>query len=88
MKIILKPNEKQMETLSKVSKITGVDYDGLEYGQDITIESLFDALADMICECHNKEEQVDDMIQDINDNYEPRKINPYDEYGVSEKDFR
>lgn len=64
MKIILKPNEKQMETLSKVSKITGVNYDGLEWDEDITIESLFDALADMVCEYNNKEEQINDMIQE------------------------
>ena len=60
MKIILKPNEKQMETLTKVSKITGVDYDGLEYGKDITHDSLIEALEDMVVEYHRIEEQLQD----------------------------
>lgn len=60
MKIILKPNEKQMETLAKVSQITGVDYDGLEYGKDITIDSLLNALADMVVEYHKLEEKIED----------------------------
>lgn len=62
MEIILKPNGKQMETLAKVSSITGVDYDGLEYGKDITIDSLLDALADMVCEYHRLEEKIEDDV--------------------------
>lgn len=60
MEMILKPNEKQMKILAKVSKITGVDYDGLEWGKDITPDSLIEALEDMICEYHNLEEKLQD----------------------------
>jgi hypothetical protein len=60
MNIILKPNEKQMETLAKVSQITGVDYDGLEWGKDITPDSLIEALADMVVEYHRLEEKLED----------------------------
>jgi len=87
MEVILKPTEKELETLTKVTEITGVDYDGLEWHQDITIESLINALDDMIFEYHNKEDEIRDLKQEIDNNYEPRKIDPYEEYGVSRKDF-
>lgn len=60
MEIILKPNEKQMEILTKVSEITGVDYDSKEWHQDITIESLLNALSDMLCEYHRLEEKIEE----------------------------
>lgn len=70
MEIILKLNEKQMETLTKVSEITGVDYDGLQWNINITPDRLIEALEDMICEYHKKEEELDDLKQNIEDNYE------------------
>ena len=70
MKIILEPNEKQMEVLTKVSEITGVDYDGIEWGIDVTPDRLIEALEDMICEYHKKEEDLEDLKQNIEDNYE------------------
>lgn len=63
MEIILKPNEKQMEILSKVSEITNTDYNGLQWNQDITPDSLLEALADMIYEYHNLEEELQDHKQ-------------------------
>ena len=60
MELIIKPNEKELETLTKVSDITGVDYDSKEWNEDITIKSLFDALEDMVCLYHKKEEELQD----------------------------
>lgn len=87
MEVILKPNEKEMETLTKVSEITGVDYNGKEWNEDITIESLINALDDMIYEYHNKEEEIEDLKHDLEENYQPKPFDPYDEYGVSRNDF-
>lgn len=87
MEVILKPTEKELETLSKVSDITGVDYDGKEFHEDITVDSLIRALKDMVYEYHNLEEDLEKLKQDMEDNYEPKKIDPYDEFGVSRKDF-
>lgn len=87
MEVILKPNEKEMETLTKVSEITGVDYNGKEWNEDITIESLINALDDMIYEYHNKEEEIEDLKHDLEENFQPKPFDPYKEYGVSEKDF-
>ena len=61
MEMILKPTEKEMETLTKVSEITGVDYDGKEWHQDITANSLIEALRDMIIEYHKLEEELEEQ---------------------------
>lgn len=33
------------------------------------------------------EEKIKDMEDDIEEFYEPKKFNPYEEYGISERDF-
>ena len=40
---------------------------------------------DMFCEIDSLEEKIEDMEQDIRDNYKP--ISPYEMYGVNERDF-
>lgn len=60
MELIIKPNEKEMETLTKVSEITDVDYDGKEWHKELTIKNLFDALSDMVVEYHRLEEKLED----------------------------
>ena len=87
METILKPNEKELETLTKVSEITGVDYDGKEWHQDLTPETLIEALKDMICEYHRIEEELEEHKKHCEEFHEEKKIDPYDYYGVSEKDF-
>ena len=44
-------------------------------------------IEDLIVEYHRKEEQLEDLKQDLEDNYVPRRIDPYEEYGVSRNDF-
>ena len=70
------------ELEKKVVEITGVDYTG-----ELSLEDIENMIKDLICEYHKVEEKLEDIKQDINDNYVPRKVNPYEEYGISEKDF-
>lgn len=87
MEMILKPTEKEMETLAKVSEITGVDYDGKEWHQDITANSLIEALRDMIIEYHKLEEELEEQKEYCEKNHTAKRINYYEEYGISERDF-
>ena len=72
----------------RISDKTGTDYDGIVLGDDLfyiepeTIEAMFE---DLFCEIDSLEEKIEDMEQDIRDNYKP--ISPYEMYGVSERDF-
>lgn len=80
------------ETLKKVSDITLVDYDIKWFDAEnidgyIDSESLLSMIEDLIVEYNHKKEEIEDLHQDIEDNYEPKRIDPYDYYGVSRSDF-
>ena len=80
------------ETLKKASDITLVDYDikwfdAENYEGYIDSEGLLSMIEDLIVEYNHKQEEIEDIKQDIEDNYTPRRIDPYEEYGVSRNDF-
>lgn len=80
------------ETLKKVSDITLVDYDIKWFDAEnvegyIDSEGLLSMIEDLIVEYNRKKEELEDLYQDIEDNYEPKRIDPYDYYGVSRSDF-
>ncbi len=71
--------------LNEVEKITMTEYskqNGL-----LEADSVEPMLYDLICEIHHLEDKIKDLENDIENNYELKNINPYEEYGVSEKDF-
>lgn len=76
------------ELYMRISNLTNTDYEGIVLSDDLfyvepeVIESMFE---DMFCEIDSLEEKIEDMEQDIKDNYKP--ISPYEMYGVSERDF-
>lgn len=69
----------------KIETITGTDYDFK--GNFLPSESIISIIEDLIYEIHRLEEEKKDREQDIENNYEPKKFNPYIEYGVSEDEF-
>lgn len=81
------------EVYEKISEITGVDYEGMYYKDPdidyllVFSEAVNNMLEDMLVEYNRKVEEIEDLKQDIEDNYEPKKIDPYEEYGISINDF-
>lgn len=51
----------------------------------LSIEDLLVVLEELYADKERLEEELDDIIQDVRDNYKP--ISPYEKYGVSERDF-
>lgn len=80
-----KLTNEDLEKLNKIADITGVDYE--LKNNLVPVDSLIYALKDMLYEYHKKEDELADLKQDLEDNYEPKKIDPYEEYGVSRYDF-
>ena len=78
-------SDKDLEKIKKISDITGTDYE-LKWNL-VPVDSLIYALLDMLTEYTNKQEEIEDLKQDIEDNYEQKKIDPYEEYGISMNDF-
>lgn len=88
----MKIDDSNYLTIKSVSDITLVDYDIKWYDAEnhegyIEEDSILSMLDDLMAELHNKEEELQDLKQDIEDNYQPKKIDPYEEYGISRNDF-
>lgn len=70
------------ELEEKVGEITGVDYTGM-----LNVEDIENIIKDLITEYNVLKEQIEDIKQDRDNNYTPKHIDPYEEYGVSRNDF-
>ena len=78
-------SESELRRIEEISSVTGVDYE--LKGNFIPVESLLVAAEDMLVECETLAEKLQDLREEISENYELKKVNPYIEYGVSERDF-
>lgn len=78
-------NDTELKRIEEISSITGSDYE--LKGNFIPVESLLAAAEDMLMEYGVLEEKLNDLQQEISENYEIKRVNPYIEYGVSEHDF-
>lgn len=73
------------ELYEKICDITGTCYGAI--GEFLPPEGIISMLEDLLFEIDAKNEQLEDMENDIKENYILKENNPYDEYGVSERDF-
>ena len=79
------------ELYEKISKLTGTDYEAL-YTKNPDDEFIFifndsieNMLQDLLSEIDRLEEKIEDMDQDIEDNYRPIPV--AEQVGISDKDF-
>lgn len=80
-KLYMSLNKDQLGRLEDASNITEIDYEIKD--SQIEVEALYDVIFDLVHEYHRLEEKY----EDLRENSEPRRFNPYIEYGVSEHDF-
>lgn len=81
--------EYEYNLLQRISKKLSLKIDIKEIDDKYYItneeyHSVMDELYDSYC---HLEERIEDMEYDIQENYEPKKFDPYKEYGVSKNDF-
>ena len=86
----MRVDESNYEILEKASKITVTDYDIKWFDVEnidgyIDNDSIISMIEDLICEVGRLEERIDDLEQDIEDNYKPIPI--AEQLGISDKDF-
>lgn len=74
-----------LKTINRASDITCTDYELL--GNFIPVESMMCIVEDLLLEIVHLKECIEDMEQDIENNYDRKEFDPYDEYGVSRNDF-
>lgn len=57
------------------------------YTNPLSEDDALDIIEELVSELEHKEEELSDLQNDIENNYELKRIDPYEEYGVSERDF-
>ena len=67
--IFYKLNEKERVILNQVSEITITDYEADKLY--VPVDNLISALAELLYAYHVKEEELQDLEQDLKDNYKP-----------------
>lgn len=71
--------------LKEVEDITDVNY---EYKEDrVPISSIAYMLKDLVYENNLKKHELEEIKEDIDERYELKPIDPYDEYDLAREDF-
>lgn len=76
-------NELTDQELKKITNYTGTKYDVQLQLND----SAYSLIQDLLSEIEYRDQIIQEMKEDIEYNYRPRFNNPYEEYGISQKDF-
>lgn len=62
--------------------------DKIEYkGEFYTKDELIDVLMEEVYELERDNEDLQSEIDNMKENYVPRQVDPYQEYGLSQSDF-
>lgn len=62
--------------------------DKIEYkGEFYTKDELIDVLMEEVYELERDNEDLQSEIDNMKENYVPRQVDPYEEYGLSQSDF-
>lgn len=73
------------ELIDEVEEITDVDYERKE--NMLLADNVISIIKDLIYEIHKRDEKIQDIEEEIKEKYELKNIDPYTEYGISERDF-
>ena len=71
------------ETLQKIQDITGTDYEAL--GELLPSDSINDIIEDLMLEIDRLNEELEDVKQDMEENYKRIPVN--EQYEVYDRDF-
>lgn len=71
--------------LKEIENITDVDYENK--GDLVPISSIAYMLKDLIYENNLKSQEIENLKEDVKERYELKEFNPYEEYGISEREF-
>lgn len=73
------------EKIKEIEEITMTDYEAkLGYIQSDNLVSMID---DLLYELHNLQDKLKDLQNEMENNYELKDYDAYEEFGVSKEDF-
>lgn len=80
-----KVTDDELKTLERAANFTGGDYEIM--GNFVPVNKMLNMVEDLLIELGKSDEKIRDMEQDIENNFEPKNIDPYEELGLSRGDF-
>ena len=88
----MKIDENKYYILKNAIDITLVNYDIKWFDAEnidgyIDSEELLSIIQDLVVEYHKKEEELEELKEHCKEHHQEKKIDYYDEYGISERDF-
>lgn len=75
---------------NRICEITGTDYEMAKSKDEESVLAYHDLdtmLEDLVWAYGCLEEHLEDFKRDVEENYELKPFDPYDEYGISKSDF-
>lgn len=78
-------NLDELELIDKISKITNTAYP--KRNDLIKVDYILNAMRDLLVNYESLDNEYEEFKNYIDGNYEKKEINPYEEYGISERDF-
>ena len=75
----------EMEMFNDISRITNTEYSRRE--DLIRVDTILSALQELLMKYNSLDYEYEEFKNYIDGNYEKKEINPYEEHGVSERDF-
>lgn len=80
-----KLDEYYIKMIKEASDITRENYEIVD--DFIDIEELFGVIETLIYTANDWKEKYQDLETDLEENYELKPFDPYEEYGISQSDF-
>lgn len=82
----------ELETYLRVQEETFTEYNNLAVDKEkekvlVDSDTIEAMLEDLITELGVMKEKYQDLQEDLENNYEPKKVDYYEEYGLSRSDF-
>lgn len=82
----------ELETYLRVQEETFTEYNNLAVDKEkervlVDSDTIEAMLEDLITELGVMKEKYQDLKEDLENNYEPKKVDYYEEYGLNRSDF-
>lgn len=82
----------ELETYLRVQEETFTEYNNLAVDKEkekvlVDSDTIEAMLEDLITELGVMKEKYQDLQEDLENNYEPKKVDYYEEYGLNRSDF-
>ena len=78
-----KMNNEEQKIYNRARELTITDYEA--FGDFIEVDKLWSIIEDLICEVDHKQEELDDLQQNVEENCRPIPVS--EQYNVSDSDF-